>query len=65
MRDVEVWNKAEKTLEDSLNAFGQPWTVNPQDGAFYSPKIDNNNGCALKALSDRYDTIRFNLSYIK
>lgn len=26
-------------LEDSLNAFGQAWKLNPGDGAFYGPKV--------------------------
>ena len=28
-------------LENSLNEFGMPWTLNPGDGAFYGPKVDN------------------------
>lgn len=24
----------------ALNDFGQPWRLNPGDGAFYGPKID-------------------------
>lgn len=40
MGDLEVWNEAEKALAESLDDFGQPWKVNPQDGAFYGPKID-------------------------
>ncbi|KAI4830764.1 hypothetical protein KUCAC02_002377 [Chaenocephalus aceratus] len=35
-----VWNQAEKQLENSLNDFGEPWKLNPGDGAFYGPKID-------------------------
>ena len=38
--DIEVWNEAEKSLEESLNESGLPWKLNPQDGAFYGPKID-------------------------
>jgi len=38
--DQELWNKAEKQLEESLNEFGEPWVINPADGAFYGPKID-------------------------
>jgi threonyl-tRNA synthetase len=38
--DIETWNQAEKKLEESLNKFGQPWELNPGDGAFYGPKID-------------------------
>ena len=38
--DVEVWNKAEKQLEEALIASGFEWKLNPGDGAFYGPKID-------------------------
>ncbi|KAI8367429.1 hypothetical protein EDC96DRAFT_506811 [Choanephora cucurbitarum] len=42
--ELDVWNKAEKMLEDSLNRFtaqkGTTWDVDPGDGAFYGPKID-------------------------
>lgn len=40
MGELEVWDQAEKDLEAALNKFGQPWTLNPGDGAFYGPKID-------------------------
>jgi len=36
----EVWDKAEKALEDALNAKGLEWTLQPGEGAFYGPKID-------------------------
>jgi threonyl-tRNA synthetase len=36
----DVWNKAEKALEDALKALKLPYTVNPGDGAFYGPKLD-------------------------
>uniref|UniRef100_A0AAY4DZC7 threonine--tRNA ligase n=1 Tax=Denticeps clupeoides TaxID=299321 RepID=A0AAY4DZC7_9TELE len=36
--EVEVWNQAEKQLENSLNEFGEKWVLNPGDGAFYGPK---------------------------
>ncbi|UYV75656.1 TARS [Cordylochernes scorpioides] len=38
--EVELWDRAEQQLRDSLDNFGQPWTLNPGDGAFYGPKID-------------------------
>ena len=38
--DIDVWNKAEKDLEESLNGLGLPFTLNEGDGAFYGPKID-------------------------
>ncbi len=36
----EVWDKAEKALENALNHARLPFKVNPGDGAFYGPKID-------------------------
>ena len=38
--EIELWETAEKGLQDALNAFGKPWKLNPGDGAFYGPKID-------------------------
>lgn len=31
-------------LERSLNDFGQPWELNPGDGAFYGPKVSGGKG---------------------
>jgi threonyl-tRNA synthetase len=36
----EVWNKAEKALEDALNQQGLAWELQPGEGAFYGPKIE-------------------------
>ncbi|GAB4355571.1 MAG: threonine--tRNA ligase [Gammaproteobacteria bacterium] len=36
----EVWDKAEKALEEALNAKGLEWELQPGEGAFYGPKID-------------------------
>jgi len=36
----EVWDKAEKALEEALDAKGLAWKLQPGDGAFYGPKID-------------------------
>ena len=38
--DIEVWNKAEADLQESLDSMDIPWKLNPGDGAFYGPKID-------------------------
>eukprot|EP00835_Amoeboradix_gromovi_P000351 NODE_12_length_45166_cov_0.552511.p6 type:complete len:565 gc:universal NODE_12_length_45166_cov_0.552511:27322-25628(-) len=38
--EVETWNEAEKLLQSALDEFGNPWTINEGDGAFYGPKID-------------------------
>lgn len=37
---LDMWNNAEKQLEESLKQFGKAFEVNPGDGAFYGPKID-------------------------
>ena len=36
----EVWDKAEKALEDALNERGLDWQLQPGEGAFYGPKIE-------------------------
>ncbi|MBI3555098.1 MAG: threonine--tRNA ligase [Deltaproteobacteria bacterium] len=36
----EVWDQAEKGLEEALKANKVEYKVNPGDGAFYGPKID-------------------------
>jgi len=38
--DIEVWNKAEKALEEVCKATGHEFKINPGDGAFYGPKLD-------------------------
>ncbi|KAJ2553191.1 threonyl-tRNA synthetase [Coemansia sp. RSA 1933] len=38
--EISAWDKAEKQLADALDSFGAKWELNPQDGAFYGPKID-------------------------
>lgn len=41
---VELWDTAEAKLTQGLNNFcsrtGRKWEINPEDGAFYGPKID-------------------------
>ncbi|XP_068846774.1 threonine--tRNA ligase 1, cytoplasmic isoform X2 [Capricornis sumatraensis] len=69
--DVEVWDQAEKQLENSLNEFGEKWELNPGDGAFYGPKIDiqikdaigRYHQCATIQL-DFQLPIRFNLTFV-
>uniref|UniRef100_A0A674AR52 threonine--tRNA ligase n=1 Tax=Salmo trutta TaxID=8032 RepID=A0A674AR52_SALTR len=69
--DIDVWNQAEKQLENSLNEFGEPWKLNPGDGAFYGPKIDikikdaigRYHQCATIQL-DFQLPIRFNLTFV-
>jgi threonyl-tRNA synthetase len=36
----ELWDKAEKSLEDALNHKGLEWALQPGEGAFYGPKIE-------------------------
>lgn len=61
-----------QALGESLDDFGQPWKLNPGDGAFYGPKIDitiqdalrRSHQCATIQL-DFQLPIRFNLSYVR
>ncbi|KAI1900384.1 hypothetical protein AGOR_G00049400 [Albula goreensis] len=69
--EPDVWDRAEKQLENSLNEFGEKWVLNPGDGAFYGPKIDiqikdaigRYHQCATIQL-DFQLPIRFNLSFV-
>ncbi|XP_061585541.1 threonine--tRNA ligase 1, cytoplasmic [Cololabis saira] len=69
--EPEIWEQAEKQLENSLNEFGEKWVLNPGDGAFYGPKIDiqikdaigRYHQCATIQL-DFQLPIRFNLSFV-
>jgi threonyl-tRNA synthetase len=36
----ELWDKAEKSLEDALNHKKLAWELQPGEGAFYGPKIE-------------------------
>jgi threonyl-tRNA synthetase len=36
----EFWDEAEKALEVALDNTGQPWDLQPGEGAFYGPKIE-------------------------
>ena len=36
----EIWDRAERALENALRALNVPYKINPGDGAFYGPKID-------------------------
>ncbi|XP_009884085.1 PREDICTED: probable threonine--tRNA ligase 2, cytoplasmic [Charadrius vociferus] len=69
--ELEIWDHAEKQLENSLNNFGEQWNLNPGDGAFYGPKIDikikdaigRYHQCATIQL-DFQLPIQFNLTYV-
>ncbi|MEQ8406850.1 MAG: threonine--tRNA ligase [Gammaproteobacteria bacterium] len=36
----DLWDKAEQSLKDALNATGLKWELLPGEGAFYGPKIE-------------------------
>ena len=36
----EIWDKAEKSLAEALDAKGLPWEELPGEGAFYGPKVE-------------------------
>lgn len=38
--DDELWDLAEKSLADALDAAGLEWELQPGEGAFYGPKIE-------------------------
>ncbi|NLZ48028.1 MAG: threonine--tRNA ligase [Clostridiales bacterium] len=40
MGSEEDWRLAENALQEALEELGQPYKLNPGDGAFYGPKID-------------------------
>ncbi|XP_022109514.1 threonine--tRNA ligase, cytoplasmic-like isoform X3 [Acanthaster planci] len=68
--EIEVWDNAEKQLAATLSEFTKDWKLNPEDGAFYGPKIDINIMDALKRSHqcatiqlDFQLPIRFNLKY--
>ncbi|KAJ8273480.1 hypothetical protein GJAV_G00102070 [Gymnothorax javanicus] len=69
--ESSLWDSAEQQLERSLEQFGEPWELNPGDGAFYGPKIDilirdaigRQHQCATIQL-DFQLPIRFNLQYV-
>ncbi|KPP66493.1 hypothetical protein Z043_114998, partial [Scleropages formosus] len=69
--DIAIWDQAEKQLENSLDEFGEPWKLNPGDGAFYGPKIDikikdaigRYHQCATIQL-DFQLPIRFDLTFV-
>ncbi|KAM6202383.1 threonine--tRNA ligase 2, cytoplasmic [Rhynchocyon petersi] len=69
--EIEIWDHAEKQLQNSLMKFGEPWKMSPGDGAFYGPKIDikikdaigRYHQCATIQL-DFQLPVRFNLTYV-
>mmetsp|Transcript_13697 Transcript_13697/g.43295 ORF Transcript_13697/g.43295 Transcript_13697/m.43295 type:complete len:719 (+) Transcript_13697:127-2283(+) len=73
--EVEVWDRAEANLASALDKYCKPkgmeWKINPEDGAFYGPKIDITVYDALKrkfqcatVQLDFQLPIRFDLTYL-
>lgn len=69
--ELEQWDAAEAALRGALDTCGHEWTLNPEDGAFYGPKIDitvfdalrRKFQCATVQL-DFQLPIRFKLEYV-
>ena len=71
MGELEVWNKAEATLEQTLKTMNADYIINPGDGAFYGPKLDfdvtDSLGRTWQCATLQLDfqlPIRFDLSYV-
>jgi threonyl-tRNA synthetase len=67
----EMWDKAEKALEDALKTRGVDYHINPKEGAFYGPKLEFQVTDAIgrpwqlgTVQLDYALPERFNLSYI-
>lgn len=71
MGSVEMWKRAEASLNNVLKAIHMPYTINEGDGAFYGPKIDfhikdaigRSHQCATIQL-DYQMPEKFDLTYI-
>ncbi|WCN37214.1 threonine--tRNA ligase [Aneurinibacillus uraniidurans] len=48
MGSDELWESAERSLQNVLDGLGVPYTINEGDGAFYGPKIDFHIKDAIK-----------------
>lgn len=71
MGSDEDWHLAETSLQEALVEIGQPFKLNPGDGAFYGPKIDfhleDSIGRKWQCGTIQLDLqlpLRFDLSYI-
>lgn len=60
--ELDVWDVAEKQLQDALNKSGFEWKMNEGDGAFYGPKIDITISDAMKKKHQRA-TIQLDLKF--
>lgn len=69
--EIEVWDNAEKILEEVIKENELDYSINPGDGAFYGPKIDY---IVYDALEREFQTattqldfqlpLRFDLTYV-
>lgn len=75
MGELELWDKSEKQLENSLDKFtlqkNKTWKLNKFDGAFYGPKIDihikDSQGRSHQCGTIQLDfqlPVRFDLKYV-
>ena len=71
MGELEVWDRAEASLRNALEASGQQYSINEGDGAFYGPKIDfevlDALGRSFQCATIQLDfqlPIRFDLTYV-
>lgn len=58
--DDAMWEKAESTLKEALDASGRDYKLNPGDGAFYGPKIDF---CVLDAMKREWQLSTVQLDF--
>jgi threonyl-tRNA synthetase len=58
--DDAMWERAEQTLRESLDAEGLPYAINAGDGAFYGPKIDF---CVLDAVKREWQLSTVQLDF--
>ncbi|MED4727587.1 Threonine--tRNA ligase 2 [compost metagenome] len=71
MGSDELWETAEKSLQNVLDGLGVPYHINEGDGAFYGPKIDfhirdaikRSHQCATIQLDFQFPE-KFDLTYI-
>ena len=59
--EIALWDHAESALKEALDQAGQPYTINPGDGAFYGPKIDFD---ITDALGRKWQCATIQLDYV-
>jgi threonyl-tRNA synthetase len=55
--DDALWDMAEKSLADALDAAGLDWELQPGEGAFYGPKIEFSLKDCLGRVAMRYNSM--------